>query len=342
MYIFPHEKMDSMEKIRRIQTKFTVNLPRRKSGGEGCLIPPFFMNNIISGNDKRMDFPGNTWKIRHLMLYFKKTGGTMLNYTIRTDEMSHIMGLLSQVLDIPITFFDANDTEIDTLHFKEMSPFCRESRKEPAFFARCRRCDREHLGIAKRQRSVHIYRCHAGLLETIVPLEDRHGAYLGAIVCGQLAPPEKPLPGVRSLSQEEMRNIGALLKYLCEYICENELVRRCALPWSVQFDEYCDAHIGEKISLKLLARHLGKSPSFLTHNIPAEFGMPFKKYLRRKKMRAALELLRREKQVRECAFELGYSDEFYFSRDFKRYYGVPPKQWRIAAVPHAEAEGRPS
>ena len=41
-------------------------------------------------------------------------------------------------------------------------------------------------------------------------------------------------------------------------------------------------------------------------------------------MEKALDLLKKDLIVRECAFELGYADEFYFSRDFKKYYGISP------------------
>ena len=44
--------------------------------------------------------------------------------------------------------------------------------------------------------------------------------------------------------------------------------------------------------------------------------------------RAGAEMLANGKLVRECAFELGYKDEFYFSRDFKKYFGYAPKYTR--------------
>ena len=79
-------------------------------------------------------------------------------------------------------------------------------------------------------------------------------------------------------------------------------------------------------ALKDLSLHLGQSVSFLTHNIPLEFGMSLKKFIRKKRMEKALVLLKKDMIVRECAFELGYTDEFYFSRDFKKYYGFPPSE----------------
>ena len=47
-----------------------------------------------------------------------------------------------------------------------------------------------------------------------------------------------------------MTDIGFLLKYLGEYICENELLKRCMRPWALRMDEYLTAHAAEKITLK--------------------------------------------------------------------------------------------
>ncbi len=252
---------------------------------------------------------------------------------IREGEMSRIMGLLNRVLDIRITFFDLHEAEVKSFQVKGMSAFCRKRRRNPEFNSKCILCDRKHLEQAKERGGVRIYRCHAGLLEGIVPFYNRRGVYLGAVVFGQLADAQTPVPGLRTSSVKEMRRTGALLKYLSEYICENELVRQCARPWGVQLEEYVGRHLAEKITLSGLAAALGKSLSFLSHGIPQEFGMSLKKYVRRRKMEEAVRLLESDRRPRECAFELGYADEFYFSRDFKRYYRSSPKVFRRSHAP---------
>lgn len=253
-------------------------------------------------------------------------------YQIQTEEINRIIELLYLVLKIRITFFDLQAAEISTLKIPESSAFCRTRRKNPEFNALCVECDRRNLDEAKKKRTVHVYHCHAGLLEGIVPLYDRRGIYLGAIAFGQNCDEELELTPelrkyrkqLRKSSAKEMYDIGFLLKYLGEYICETELLKRCMRPWSLRMEEYLTAHISMKITLTELSRHLGQSLSFLSHNIPKEFGMSLKKLIRKKRMEKALILLKKELIVRECAFELGYVDEFYFSRDFKKYYGISP------------------
>ena len=39
-------------------------------------------------------------------------------------------------------------------------------------------------------------------------------------------------------------------------------------------------------------------------------------------------LLREDARVREVAFELGFSNEYYFSRFFKKQTGIPPRDFK--------------
>jgi len=263
----------------------------------------------------------------------------MLKYAVQTGKMNEIMELLFRVLDLRITFFDLQESEVAGFNIKEMSSFCRHFRRNAAFNARCIRCDQEHLQAAKRTGAVHIYHCHVGLLEGIVPLYDRHRIYLGSIVFGQLCDREQEpaatdaaavelLAGVRQSSRREMYDIGSLLKYLSEYIIDNEIVQYCNKPWAERLDDYIRSHLNTRLTLAGLAAEIGRSTSFLSHHFPQEFGMPLKEYVRRARLGRARELLRRGRTVRETALELGYYDEFHFSREFKRHFGQPPRNFK--------------
>ena len=259
----------------------------------------------------------------------------MLRYAIQTGKMNEMMELLFRVLDLRITFFDLQQCEVNEFNIKEMSPYCRYCRRNSDFNARCVGCDREHLIIAKRTGSVHIYHCHAGLLEGIVPLYDRNRIYLGAIVFGQLRDREREYRGEdsaegkrlqrnRKSSVQEMHDIGVLLKFLSEYISENEIIRYCNQPWAARVEDYIRLHLYERLTLSGLAALLDCSTSFLSHNFPLEFGMSLKEYIRRERMEKAKTLLASGHSVKETATVLGYYDEFHFSKEFKRHWGQSP------------------
>jgi len=257
----------------------------------------------------------------------------MSEYLIHTAEMNRIFELLNKVLKIRITFFDLQSAEITELNIKERSNFCRYWRQNRQFDELCRQCDRKNLEICKLKHDVHVYHCHAGLLEGIVPLYNQENSYLGAIVFGQLRDRSvqleakyQPLANDLPESTElDMYNTGQLLKYLSEYIRKNELITHRFQPWRISLLDYISRNLNKKITLQSAARAVNRSESFLSHNIPGEFGMTLKKLIRKMRMESALKLLESGKQVRECAFVLGYKDEFYFSRDFKKFFGTAPK-----------------
>ncbi len=265
----------------------------------------------------------------------------MLKYVIHAGRVNELLERLYRVLNIRITFFDPQDCEVAGFHIKQMSPFCRRCRRTvPGFDARCRECDREHLRAAKRAGQIHVYHCHAGLLEGIVPLLDRRGTYLGAIVFGQLrdrdreAPPAGP--GARQWarlarsSRREMLDRGHLLQYLGEYLVENELIRYQAKPWAEKLADHIRAHLGEKLTLAGLAAEVGRSASYLSHHFPREFGLSLKAYIRQERLDRAQALLAAGRSVRQTAEALGYYDEFHFSKDFKRRFGLPPVRFKPA------------
>lgn len=257
----------------------------------------------------------------------------MLNYAIQTGKMNEMMELLFRVLDVRITFFDLQQCEVDNFNIKEMSPYCRACRKDAGFNQRCVDCDREHLVKAKESGNVHIYHCHAGLLEGIVPLYDRKGIYLGAIVFGQLRDRERGygedrlLKKNRASSYREMHDIGVLLKFLSEYISENEIIKYLNKPWAERLDDHIRDNLHKRLTLSGLASVIGRSTSFLSHNFPLEFGMPLKEYIRKLRMDKARDLLNSGKSVKETGLELGYYDEFHFSKEFKRYFGQAPSRY---------------
>ena len=264
----------------------------------------------------------------------------MLKYVVQTEKMNEVMNLLYRVLDIRITFFDLQESELDYFDIKQMSPFCHYYRTtDPAFECKCIECDRKHLLTAKLTRNVHVYHCHAGLLEGIVPLYDKRGIYLGAIVFGQLRDKDKNyeyssekakklLEKTRFLSMQEVRDIGELLKHIGENIIESEIIKYQNKPWTERVEAYIADHINEKLTLSKLAKYIERSPSFISQNFPKEFGSPLKNYILKQKMEHAKDMLANGESIKQTAFELGFYDEFHFSKKFKRYYGKSPINYK--------------
>ncbi|WP_284644036.1 helix-turn-helix domain-containing protein [Paenibacillus silviterrae] len=94
-------------------------------------------------------------------------------------------------------------------------------------------------------------------------------------------------------------------------------------------DAYIHSRLSENISTVDLAAHLYMSPSYFSRSFKRMTGYNFIDYLNVYKMKIASKLLENtEATVEAVAAQLGYSDRTYFSKVFKRYVGVTPREYR--------------
>ena len=263
----------------------------------------------------------------------------MLKYITQIKDLNEIMGVLYRVLDIRITFFDMQGYEQDSFDIKEMTPFCRRFRKNKTHNQKCIDCDLQHLKFAKQTRTTHIYHCHKGLLEGIIPLYDRHNIYIGSVVFGQLRDcehnfqatndkEEKLYSQIKALTLREVEDIGLLLKLVSEYIIENEIIKYKNKPWAELIEDHIKNNLDKHITLKELSILSQRSPSFLSHNFKQEFGLAPRQYILQEKMIKAKDMISNGESVRNTALDLGFYDEFHFSKRFKTYWGKSPKYFK--------------
>ncbi len=266
----------------------------------------------------------------------------MIQYVLETSELNNILQSLNKLFKIRITFFDMYDTELKYFDVKPLSGFCRQMRMKNDFNNKCLVCDRQHLIEAKSGKKTLIYKCHSNLYEGIIPLYDQ-GRYFGSLVFGQVRPhasvysPYKLSPAENDLydqlpvfSRDYLVDLADLLGRLSEYIVIKELVRYQNQQWSVELRNYIQQNINKRISIADLAGVIDKSESFISHLFRNEFGLSPKQFILAAKVNMAKDLLVSGMNVQETALQLGFYDEFHFSRVFKKKAGVSPGQFKKA------------
>lgn len=103
-----------------------------------------------------------------------------------------------------------------------------------------------------------------------------------------------------------------------------------------EIDECIKNRNGEAITLRSLSRKLGYSEFHTTRKFKEISGMPFRDYLRYRKLAFALKEVRdSEKGMLDIAFDYGFSSHEAFTRAFKGAYGVTPSEYRREPVPIA-------
>lgn len=107
--------------------------------------------------------------------------------------------------------------------------------------------------------------------------------------------------------------------------CQEEYIRRIH-----KVQDYIECHIDKSLSIEELSSVAGFSKYHFSRIFQGILHEPLAHYVNRIRMERALFLLahRADKKITEIAYELGLSDSAVFSRVFKNYFGISPRQYR--------------
>ena len=93
--------------------------------------------------------------------------------------------------------------------------------------------------------------------------------------------------------------------------------------------EYIERHLSEELSVRQLANLAYVSPDHLTRSFKKRFQQTVSDYIPRKRMTLAGELLCDRKltvtMVSDC---VGFGNYSYFTEQFKKYYGMTPREYQ--------------
>ncbi len=97
--------------------------------------------------------------------------------------------------------------------------------------------------------------------------------------------------------------------------------------------EYMVSHYSEALSLGRLSSSFRVHPTYLTRVFKKHKGKAPLQYLQELRMNEAKRLLRArpEMGIKEVAGAVGYFDQSYFSRAFKKFTGFTPQEYRAGS-----------
>lgn len=93
--------------------------------------------------------------------------------------------------------------------------------------------------------------------------------------------------------------------------------------------EYMEEHMAENISLSAVAEKTGVSAAYLSTIFTKKLGMSFTDYLNTIRIQCACDYMNdATMKVYEIAYKVGFHDEKYFSKVFKKATGMSPSEYR--------------
>jgi len=264
------------------------------------------------------------------------------------NELLHDFYILT---GIRIVIFDDNFHEI-TAYPKEQSTYCNLIRSDSLAESNCILSDKNACQICKKQQSLYTYTCHAGLTESVTPI-NAGGTIIGYIMFGQVSRTNltkslwlKTYPDLTKyninlddlyliyknrliISEEIISSAARTMEISASYLYLSRKITLCENSLPLLINTFISDNIKENLTVSILCQHFSLSKSMLYQVSAQYFGMGIAKYIRFVRLQKALLLLSdTNKPIYEVANNVGICDYNYFTKIFKKHTGFTPKVFR--------------
>lgn len=229
--------------------------------------------------------------------------------------------------------------------------FCDEAKRTPAGYALCMRHKERANALGVRHGKPFCGYCPFGLYEIAYPVVIK-GKTACILYIGNLCPAPKI---AKKRVQESARKVGADTDALLQFLENSEAGDNATfLPIAqllaafiistaetARFPEAAHKHWAVKQALQYLDRFYQKDirvtemaalcnihPQYFGRLFKQQTGVSFAAYLTALRMRHAVHFLQSGETVSNTAAACGYVDTAYFSRVFRKTYGVSPAKYK--------------
>lgn len=251
---------------------------------------------------------------------------------------------------ITIAIFDSNYNQL-CLQPRQMQSFCRMIKSSPEGKHRCDSGDMELCEVCAKAGGAITHYCHAGLLDTAVPIKFKD-TVLGFMIFGQVAEntPKTATENLKTLSKElglnysklksaynnlkvfdqsRIDSVSNILKMATRYLWLSEYIELGYDTLSSQIDDFIRQNLAENISVKDICTKFGISKNRLYDISHKWFNMPIGNYINTLRIGEAKRLLTTtDLPINQIGPMVGIKDYNYFTKFFKIATGVAPLKYR--------------
>lgn len=250
---------------------------------------------------------------------------------------------------LKLCIFDTEYRECASTPIK-LYPYCASMRQNAEFDRRCNACDVAHMQQCRRSRKPVQYQCHAGLTEYMAPLF-YDGIIVAYICIGQATngldaefhtiAAYAAQFGVREEECRELYDMQLhytpdVIKAACtildaciSHIYHQRMLEVRNLDTAQKIEKYINDNLAWDLSIEQLCSHFAISRAELYQLFHAKFNASVAEFIRSKRIALAERMIRTTNlQISEIAANVGFYDYNYFSKVFRKRFGVSPREYR--------------
>lgn len=275
-----------------------------------------------------------------------------MNYIFNKEKLAQVLSDFYNSTGIAVALYDASMQSIagaPSCH----SPYCTHIRNRGECIKNCSQSNFIHMKEVFSTRQVSRYTCHAGLMETILPViyEDVLIAY---IQIGQFRDAEHRYSGADKLqevaerygfslqklltlyeelpvvSEEKLHSLYHILDIIVKSFWMEGLITYNLSMLSVKIERYISDRLTENIYIDNICNEFFISKNALYKLFRNEFNTTVNDFIVGRRLALAKKMLsdNLELNITQIALRCGFSDYNYFIRAFKKQLGKTPLQFR--------------
>ncbi len=264
----------------------------------------------------------------------------------------------NKVTDITYDFFSLTGINLSILdsHFSRLqyndktyaNPYCKYINSNSKVASKCLFSDYTLLKECKKKKQPVSHICHAGLLDISVPIIHNQ-SILGYIMLGQLkvesdfellkAKLQKTNLDIKTLeklynelpikNKDYIQSIINLATILAKHLLLENIVKPTHPSTLDNLVKFINDNIQHPLSVEYIAQQNFVSVSLVYKLFYKNFNTSVKDYINKKRCELSLTMLMfTDKSLNEVSSEVGFSSLSYYSKVFKKLYGVSPLKYR--------------
>ena len=250
-----------------------------------------------------------------------------------------------------MSVWDSDFNQI-TFYPNPMAPICSKIKLDPKGKEKCLESDIFACKRAASLREAFTFTCHAGLVDTVVPIYDGE-ELIAYIMFGQIRDSEQILSdfenvkrlckkynvsdadieqyykSLPTLDRHEIEAISNLFKMCIPYFYISHAIKPQENKLASELEDYIMKNISSKLSIEDLCREFRITVTTLYDVSHKFFETSIKDYIIEKRIeKAKHHLTTSQLSVSEIGDKVGFNDYNYFIRTFKKRTGYTPLSYR--------------
>ena len=271
-------------------------------------------------------------------------------YIFNSEKIKKLLSDFYLSTNISVAFYDSKMNLVANL--PEHTPYCTCIRSKKRNLQNCTLSNLSHMEESSKKQQTISYTCHAGLMETIIPVtyeetiigfmqigqfRDAEGKFSSEEYVNNVAKtydinPNQLIELYRDLpilSKEKLTAVKKIMLILIRSFWDDSLFNLNRSMLSVKIEHYITEHVKDKLSVETICEQFFLSKNALYRLFATEFNTTVANFITVKRIQLAEKMLKETLMpVTQISAECGFLDYNYFIKAFKKRTGIPPLKYR--------------